>query len=104
VIPTAHAPPALNFSLTSYAPHDPLRELEHKVTENILFRAFVKRAENSSTACCVIMVMENRRTKDWGYCFDCGVSVKGVLRLTVFKADFPQDMRFPKAFFVLDGS
>ena len=65
--------------LTPYAPHDPLRESEHKVAGNILFCAFVKRAENPSILCDNI----DGKWKDegLGYCFDCGVSVKGVLRL-----------------------
>jgi len=36
---------------TSYAPHDPLRESEHKVSASVLFCKFVKRAENSSMLC-----------------------------------------------------
>lgn len=65
--------------LTPYAPHDPLRESEHKVAADILFCAFVKRAENSSILC--DNVDGKWKDEGLGYCFDCGVLVKGVPRL-----------------------
>ena len=78
---------SVEFS-TSYAPHDPLRESEHKVSASVLFCKFVKRAENSSTCMLCDKLMGDRKMKDWDIALIVAFRSRGFFGL--LKADFPQ--------------